>query len=112
MIAAQFIFQPGVYDDEFHALDTAIDEAAAALPGFRGTDRWQSADGTRTNAVYYFDSMEDVTALARVAEHRDAKGKVARWYEGYQVVVTEVIASYGDGNIPHITTGFRRAQDN
>lgn len=102
MIAAQFIFQPGVYDDEFHTLDKAIDEAANALPGFLGVDRWFSHDGKRTNSVYYFTEMADVTALARVPEHRDAKGKVTRWYEGYQVVITEVIASYGDGNIPHI----------
>jgi hypothetical protein len=51
--------------------------------------------------------MADLTKLGRVTEHRDAKGKVSRWYEGYQVVVTEVIASYGDGNIPHIAGNTR-----
>ena len=105
MIAAQFIFQPGTYDDEFHELDQKIEDAAAALPGFLGVDRWQSADGKRLNAIYYFESMADLTKLGRVTEHRDAKGKVARWYDAYQVVVTEVIASYGDGNIGHISAG-------
>jgi heme-degrading monooxygenase HmoA len=109
MIAAQFIFQPGTYDDEFYALDDKIEEAAAAIPGFLGTDKWYSKDGTRTNSVYYFESMSDLTKLGRVTEHRDAKRKVSRWYEGYQVVVTEVIASYGDGNIPHISSGFGKS---
>ncbi len=107
MIAAQFIFQPGTYDDEFYALDKAIEDAAAELPGFLGTDKWYSKDGTRTNSIYYFESMADLTKLGRFTEHRDAKGKVSRWYEGYQVVVTEVIASYGDGNIPHIAGNTR-----
>lgn len=103
MICAQFIFQPGTYDDEFHRLDNLIDEAALAQKGFRGVDRWVSEDGQRVNAVYYFDSMSDLTALSRVAEHRDAKKQVARWYDGYRVVVSEITAEYGDGNIPHIT---------
>lgn len=109
MIAAQFIFQPGTYDAEFHALDAKIEEAAAEMPGFLGTDKWYSKDGTRTNSVYYFESMADLTKLGRVTEHRDAKGKVSRWYDGFQVVVTEVIASYGDGNIPHISSGFSKS---
>ena len=109
MIAAQFIFQPGTYDAEFHELDAKIEEAAAANPGFLGTDKWYSKDGTRTNSIYYFESMADLTKLGRVTEHRDAKGKVSRWYDGFQVVVTEVIASYGDGSIPHITTGFGKS---
>lgn len=108
MIAAQFIFQPGTYDEEFYELDGKIEEAAADLPGFIGTDKWFSKDGTRTNSIYYFESMADLTKLGRVVEHRDAKGKVARWYDAYQVVVTEVIASYGDGNIQHISTGVNK----
>ncbi|MFM6968353.1 MAG: antibiotic biosynthesis monooxygenase family protein [Microbacteriaceae bacterium] len=109
MIAAQFIFQPGSYDAEFHALDAKIEDAAAAMPGFLGTDKWYSKDGTRTNSIYYFESMADLTKLGRVTEHRDAKGKVSRWYDGFQVVVTEVVASYGDGNIPHISSGFSKS---
>lgn len=108
MIAAQFIFQPGTYDAEFHELDAKIEEAAAAMPGFLGTDKWYSKDGARTNSIYYFESMADLTKLGRVTEHRDAKGKVARWYDAYQVVVTEVIASYGDGNIRHISAGVNK----
>jgi len=54
MIAAQFIFEPGEYDDEFHRLDDSIDNDAKTIPGFLGTDRWVSADGLTINAIYYF----------------------------------------------------------
>lgn len=36
---------------------------------------------------------------ARFPEHRDAKGHVRRWYDGYRVVVSEIKAQYGDGSI-------------
>ena len=49
MIACQFIFQPGVYDDEFTALDDSIDAFAKALPGFVGVDKWR-AQKWRPNA--------------------------------------------------------------
>ena len=40
--------------------------------------------------------------FARFPDHVEAKGKVARWYEGYQVIISEVVATYGDGKIPTI----------
>ena len=101
MIAAQFIFEPGTYDDEFQALDDSIAEKAKALPGFRGVDRWVSADGTMVNAIYYFDEMSDLTKLGRFDDHREAKGKVSRWYKGYRVIVSEVTANYGKGFDEH-----------
>ncbi len=100
MIAAQFIFEPGDYDDEFHTLDESIDRDARALPGFIGIDKWVSEDGTRINVIYYFADMSAVTKLGRIEDHRDAKKKVDRWYKGYRVVVSEVTATYG--NMPHL----------
>ena len=102
MFAVQFIFNPGTYDEEFYCLDDSIEEYAAALPGFLGVEKWVKPDTRVTNSIYYFETKEALTKLARFGDHRDAKGKVSRWYEGYQVVITEVIASYGDGNIPSI----------
>ncbi|CAB4620776.1 unannotated protein [freshwater metagenome] len=103
MIAAQFIFEPGEYDDEFHRLDDSIDNDAKSLPGFLGTDRWVSVDGLRINAVYYFDDMSALTKLGRFDDHRTAKSQVDRWYKGYRVIVTEVTATYG--NMRHIAAG-------
>lgn len=103
MILCQFIFKPGVYDAEFHELDDQIAAYARILPGFRGVETWQSADGTIVNASYYFDEMSSVKELSRFSEHRKAKGRYRRWYDGYQIVVSAVTRSYGDGRLPHIT---------
>jgi hypothetical protein len=103
MIAAQFIFEPGEYDDEFHRLDDSIDNDAKSIPGFLGTDRWVSADGLTINAIYYFADMSALTKLGRFDDHRTAKSQVDRWYKGYRVIVTEVTATYG--NMPHIASG-------
>jgi heme-degrading monooxygenase HmoA len=102
MFAAQFIFRPGEYDDEFYRLDASIDEYALGLPGFLGVERWVSVDGATKNSIYYFDSMDTITKFARFEDHRAAKQKVQNWYNGYQVVISEVKASYGDGQIDSI----------
>lgn len=107
MFAASFIFTPGEYDDEFYALDKSIQDLADAMPGFLGVDRWFSEDGKSKNVIYYFMDQQSVQEFASYSEHREAKAKYARWYKGYQVVISEVKASYGDGNYPHITSNAR-----
>jgi heme-degrading monooxygenase HmoA len=102
MFSAQFIFKPGTYDDEFHRLDAAIDAYAASLEGFLGVERWLSPDGTTKNSTYYFADRATIQTFASFPDHVEAKSKVARWYDGYQVIISEVIASYGDCNISTI----------
>ncbi len=104
MYAVQFIFKPGTYDEEFYTLDGAIEEFVAGLPGFLGVEKWVSLDGDIKNPIYYFENKETLKEFSRFPEHIEAKGKVHKWYDGYQVVVTEVIASYGDGNLPAIAS--------
>ena len=103
MIICQFIFKPGVYDDDFHALDGRIDAYARSLPGFRGTEAWHSPDGGLVNATYYFDDMVSVRELSQFPQHLEAKGQYQRWYDGYRIVVSEVTASYGDDRLPYTT---------
>lgn len=103
MIICQFIFAPGTYDDDFHALDGRIDAYARSLPGFRTTETWKSADGKVVNATYYLDDMASVRELSRFPQHLEAKGQDQRWYDGYRIVVSEVTASYGDDRLPHVT---------
>lgn len=103
MFQASFIFVPGSYDEEFHRLDTSIDEYAQSLDGYLGVDRWFSADGTTTNSVYYWRDLESVGHFAKFPDHLEAKEKYAQWYDGYQIVISEVKAAYGDGRLPHIT---------
>jgi heme-degrading monooxygenase HmoA len=100
MICVQFIFRPGTYDDEFHALDGRIDAYARSLPGFDRVETWQSADATTVNAVYYFADRSSLSALSRFPQHLEAKEQVRRWYDGYRIVVSEITATYGDGRLP------------
>ena len=102
MIACQFIFQPGTYDDEFHRLDGAIEEYAQAMAGYIGVDRWGSDDGVRRNSIYYFADEASVREFSRVSEHLEAKQKYRNWYDGYQIIVSQVLASYGDGRLEHV----------
>lgn len=47
--------------------------------------------------------MASVRELSLLSQHLEAKGQYQRWYDGYQIVVSEVTASYGDGRLPHVT---------
>lgn len=100
MICCQFIFKPGQYDDDFFRLDGQIDEYAKSLPGFDRVEWWVSKEGDVTNAIYYFADQKSVAQLARFPQHREAKGQVSRWYDGYRIVVSELKATYGDGRLP------------
>lgn len=104
MFACSFIFKPGNYDDEFYRLDASIDEYAKSLDGYIGVDRWFSDDRSVKNSIYYWRDMESVSMFARFPDHLEAKENYAKWYDGYQIVISEVTASYGDGRIPHVTT--------
>ena len=53
VICCQFIFKPGVYDDDFHRLDGQIDDYARNLPGFERAETWRAAEGDIVNAIYY-----------------------------------------------------------
>ncbi|WP_374929474.1 hypothetical protein [Kytococcus sedentarius] len=100
MICCQFIFKPGAFDDDFNRLDGQIGEYARSLPGFVHVERWLSPEGDVVNAIYYFTDRESVAALGRFPQHLEAKEQVHRWYDGYRIVVSEVQATYGDGNLP------------
>jgi hypothetical protein len=101
MISCSFIFSPGEYDTEFHELDQRIEDFAIALDGFVGVDRWVSEDGKSRNSIYYFENMDAVRQLSRYPEHLVAKENYKKWYLGYQIVVSEVTGSYGDGYFKH-----------
>lgn len=100
MMCCQFIFKPGTYDDDFHRLDAQIDRFARSLPGFERVEKYLSPDGDVVNAIYYFADESDVAELARFPTHREAKGQVARWYDGYRIVISRVTATYGDDRLP------------
>jgi hypothetical protein len=105
MIAVQFIFTQASYDDEFYELDQSIAEFANNLPGHVGAEKWLSEDGKSQNSIYYFTDREALAELAGFSNHLTAKSKVDTWYSSYQVVVTEVLASYGSHHSQHISAG-------
>ena len=105
MIAVQFIFSQANYDDEFYALDNSIADFAKSLPGHVGVEKWLSEDGTSQNSIYYFTDRDALAQLAGFSDHLTAKSKVDNWYSSYQVVVTEVLASYGSSHPPHLSAG-------
>jgi heme-degrading monooxygenase HmoA len=106
---ASFIWQPGSYDAEFHRLNALIDQVAQSLPGYLGVESWQATDSTRRCANYYWADLETLKLFSDHPTHQQAKRQYARWYDGYHIVISEVIRSYGDGNVSHITANNRDA---
>jgi heme-degrading monooxygenase HmoA len=100
MICCQFIFKPGTYDDDFRRLDGQIDQYARSLPGFEKVETWVAPEGGAINAIYYFADKQSVAQLARFPQHREAKGQVQRWYDGYRIVISEITSTYGDNRLP------------
>lgn len=103
MINCQFIFEFLGADDDYTRLDNAIDTYATSLEGYIGTEVWYSDDRRLKNASYFFESMDAVRELAAYPQHIEAKAENQRWYGGYQIVVSEVTTSYGNGKLSHLT---------
>ena len=107
MFSAAFIFEPGTYDERFMTLDASIEAAALATPGYLGRETWQSEDGKRFNATYYWASLDALKAFSQNADHQEAKRNYQLWYKGFHIVISEVIRSYGDSAFTHITPNDR-----
>jgi heme-degrading monooxygenase HmoA len=104
---ASFIWEPGSYDNEFHRLNELIGQVAQSLPGYLGVESWQTADGSRKCANYYWIDLESLKVFSVHPTHQEAKRQYSRWYNGYHIVISEVIRSYGDGKLSHITPDNR-----
>jgi len=107
MYSASFIFKPANYDDEFHRLNKLIDAVAVATEGYLGTESWFCENGKTVNAIYYWDSLESLREFSVHPTHREAKRQYKRWYDGYHIVISQILKSYGDGTIEHFTPNDR-----
>lgn len=96
-----FTFAKREFDDEFHRLDSAIAQVAKSIPGYLGEEAWENPATELISNVYYWDSMDALRALIDHPVHQEAKRQQARWLNGYQVVIAQVMHTYGDGGIPH-----------
>jgi heme-degrading monooxygenase HmoA len=110
MLQAAFMFRPGRTDAEFDALTAQIEACAKGIDGFLGEETWRSPDGALGLAIYDWTDRAALDRFVRDAVHREAKGRQAEWYDGYHVVISEVISTYGDGRLPHVTGDGRRAR--
>lgn len=98
---ATFTFAAGPLDDAFHELDAQIARAAKALPGYLGEESWENPTTGLISTVYYWETMDALQALMDHPAHLAAKQQQARWLNGYQVVIAQVLGCYGDGKIHH-----------
>lgn len=99
MYEIHFIFKPGTYDEDFHRLDAEIATVAERTPGYVGVRNWVSEDGLIRDAVYTWESLDTLKDFSRSAAHLQAKSEYTRWYDGYEIVISQVVSRYGDGRL-------------
>ena len=99
MYSSTFIFAKGQFDDEFHRLDEQIAAAARATPGYLGDEAWGNPSNGLVSNVYYWESLQALRALIENPTHLEAKAKQSKWLAGYQVIVSQVLRTYGDGKL-------------
>lgn len=105
MISASFIFNKAEFDDEYYQLDEQIAQAAKATSGYIGEESWENPQSGKVCTVYYWEGREGLRELMANADHLKAKSASSRWLAGYQVVVSEVLATYGTQGYEHILNG-------
>lgn len=104
MYSSTFIFAKRQFDDEFHKLDNAIAEAAKEIPGYLGEDAWENPGTGLVSNVYYWDSLEALQALMHHPKHLKAKAAQENWLDGYQVIISHIIKTYGDAKLGALPT--------
>lgn len=98
MYSATFMVKIASYDEEFHRLNDRIIKIAEDNPGYLGRESWTEDD--RNVVILYWRSLEDLRAFGAHPEHLRAKSRYKEWYDGYKVVIAEVLREYGDGEYP------------
>ena len=112
MYSSTFIFAPGQYDETFHRLDQDIAQAARAIPGYLGEEAWENPASGLVANVYYWESLEALQQLVHHPRHLEAKAAQGNWLAGYQVVIAQVIRSYGDAKLaPHLPPAIAKVID-
>lgn len=99
MYSSTFIFAKKQFDDAFHRLDQEIASMAKALPGYLGEETWENAETGLVSNVYYWESLEALQALVQHPRHLEAKAAQHHWLDGYQVIISQVLRTYGDAKL-------------
>lgn len=106
MYSSTFIYATRQFDEDFHRLDQAIADMARRIPGYLGEESWENPATGQVSNVYYWESLEALQALVRHPDHQAAKAAQARWLDGYQVIVSQVLRTYGDDKLAHPVRGW------
>lgn len=96
MYTSTFTFAKKQYDEDFYRLDEAIAQVAKEIPGYLGEEAWENPTTGLISNVYYWESLEALQTLIKHPKHLEAKARQNSWLNGYQVVIAEVIKTYGD----------------
>jgi heme-degrading monooxygenase HmoA len=99
MYSSAFIFAKAEWDEEFYRLDEEIAKVAKATPGYLGEESWENTATGLISNVYYWESLEALQSLMSHPTHLEAKSKQANWLAGYQVVISQVLRTYGDSKL-------------
>lgn len=111
MYSSTFIFKKKQFDARFHELDQAIAEAAKRIPGYLGEEAWENPQTGLLGNVYYWESLEALQVLIDHPRHLEAKQAQAEWLDGYEVIISQVLRTYGDGKLDGLPTAQVRATE-
>ena len=99
MYSSTFIFAAKQFDEPFYRLDEAIATAARSIDGYLGEESWTDTGNGLVSNVYYWQSLEALQTLMQHPAHLKAKAAQAQWLNGYQVVIAQVLRTYGDNQL-------------
>lgn len=102
MYSSTFIFAVKQFDETFHRLDHEIAAAARAIPGYLGEESWENAANGLVSNVYYWESLEALQQLVQHPRHLEAKAAQGNWLAGYQVIISQILRTYGDSTLGHL----------
>lgn len=111
MYSSTFTFAKGQFDQAFHRLDQEIATMARGIPGYLGEEAWENSETGLVSNVYYWESLEALQQLVNHPRHQQAKSAQSNWLAGYQVVISQVLRTYGDAKISHLLPAALRGEN-
>lgn len=99
MYSPTFIFATKQFDEAFYRLDGAIATAARSIDGYLGEESLTDTSNGLVSNVYYWQSLEALQTPMQHPAHLKAKAAQAQWLNGYQVVIAQVLRTYGDNQL-------------
>lgn len=112
MYCANFIFDIKQFDEELHRLDALIAAAAKEAEGYLGEESWEDTKTGRISNVYCWRTENGLKQLINHPNHLEAKKRYSEWLGGYQVVISQVVRTYGDNTMQHPLLAYSRNTHN